>query len=80
MIPVNPALSSVLGETSYPDLRSIPLKVDMVDVFRGPEYAIEIVKEAAKIGVRFVWLQDDVISYEAEEIPEREGLSIVMDN
>lgn len=52
----------------------------MVDVFRGPEHTIEIVKEAAKIGVRFVWLQDNVISYEAEEIPEREGLEIVMDN
>ena len=80
VIPVNPTQSSILGETCYPDLRSIPHKVEMVDVFRRPEHAPEIVKEAAEIGARFVWLQDDVISVEAASIAEREGISIVMDN
>ncbi len=80
IIPVNPNLTSVLGETCYPDLKSIPIKVDMVDVFRRPEYTPDIVNDAVEIGVKFVWLQDKVINNEAESIAESNGIPIVMDN
>ena len=80
IIPVNPNLTSVLGETCYPDLKSIPIKVDMVDVFRLPEYTPDIVNDAVEIGVKFVWLQDKVINNEAESIAETNGIPIVMDN
>ena len=80
IIPVNPNLNSVLGETCYPDLKSIPIKVDMVDVFRRPEYTPEIVKDAVEIGVKFIWLQDKVINNEAASIAETNGIPIVMDN
>ena len=80
IIPVNPNLTSVLGETCYPDLKSIPIKVDMVDVFRRPEYTPDIVNDAFEIGVKFVWLQDKVINNEAESIAETNGIPIVMDN
>ena len=80
IIPVNPNLTSVLGETCYPDLKSIPIKVDMVDVFRCPEYTPDIVNDAVEIGVKFVWLQDKVINNEAESIAETNGIPIVMDN
>lgn len=80
IIPVNPNLTSVLGETCYPDLKSIPIKVDMVDVFRRPEYTPDIVNDAVEIGVKFVWLQDKVINNEAESIAETNGIPIVMDN
>ena len=80
IIPVNPNLTSVLGETCYPDLKSIPIKVDMVDVFRRPEYTPDIVNYSVEIGVKFVWLQDKVINNEAESIAETNGIPIVMDN
>ena len=80
IIPVNPNLNSVLGEICYPDLKSIPIKVDMVDVFRRPEYTPEIVKDAVEIGVKFVWLQDKVINNDAASIAETNGIPVVMDN
>src|SRR5690554_2378083 len=58
IIPVNPTVSEVLGEKSYPDLRSVPEPVDVVDVFRRPEYVPQIVEEAIAIGARALWLQE----------------------
>ena len=58
VIPVNPKEKEILGQRSYPDLKSIPDKIDIVDVFRKPDAAPEIVKEAVEIGASAVWLQE----------------------
>jgi len=79
IIPVNPRESEVLGEKAYPDLASIPVKVDIVDVFRKPNEAVEIVKESIKIGAKAVWLQESVVSEEAFKIGLEAGLDMVMD-
>jgi len=57
IIPVNPTRSEILGEKSYPDLASIPLKVDIVDIFRNIEAIPGIVDEAIKIPAKVVWMQ-----------------------
>jgi len=57
IIPVNPRLQSVLGETAYPDLKSIPFPVDIVDVFRKQEDLPEVINEALALGLGTIWLQ-----------------------
>jgi predicted CoA-binding protein len=79
IIPVNPALTEVLGEKAYPTLESIPEKVDIVNVFRRPEYVPEIVDSAIRIGARSLWLQEEVVHEEAAGRAEQNGLAVVMD-
>lgn len=79
VIPVNPRYLEILGEKCYPDLRSIPVPVDMVDVFRKPADCVPIAEEAVAIGARTLWLQIGVVSAEAERIAKTAGLTVVMD-
>jgi predicted CoA-binding protein len=79
VIPVNPVASEILGRKSYPDLISIPEKVEVVDIFRKPEEVIPIVQEAIKIGAKVVWMQLDIINEEAAKMAREAGLSVVMD-
>lgn len=57
IIPVNPGADEILGETSYPDLLSIPHEVDAVDVFIKPEHVSAVVDQALKISPKLIWLQ-----------------------
>lgn len=79
MIPVNPGESEILGERAYPDLASIPEKIDDVDLFRRAEDVLPIVERAIKICAKTVWMQLGIVNPEAAAIAERAGLSVVMD-
>ncbi|MEZ4709971.1 MAG: CoA-binding protein [Caldilineaceae bacterium] len=79
VIPVNPRASEILGEKSYPDLRSIPFAVDMVDVFRRPEECVEIAKQAIEIGAKSLWFQLLVINLEAAQLAQDAGLQVIVD-
>ena len=79
IIPVNPAEKEVLGELCYPDLASIPESVDAVDIFRRSEEVLPIVKEAIRVGVKAVWMQERVINEEAAARAREAGLMVVMD-
>ncbi|NMG64049.1 CoA-binding protein [Azoarcus indigens] len=79
IIPVNPAYTEVLGQKCYPSLRELPMKVDMVDVFRKPEEVPAIADDAIAIGARTLWLQLGVIAPEAAARAEAAGLEVVMD-
>ena len=79
IVPVNPAASEILGETSYPTLGAIPFAVDVVDVFRAPAYVPEIAREAVAIHAGALWLQFGVISAQGAAIAEASGLRVVMD-
>jgi predicted CoA-binding protein len=78
IIPVNPDEKEILGEKSYPDLASIPVKVDLVDIFRRSEDVLPIVREAVKIGAGAVWMQEGVINREAAAEARKAGLKVVM--
>ena len=78
IIPVNPGEKTILGETSYPDLSSIPEKVDVVDIFRKSEDVPPIVREAVKIGARAVWMQEGVINEKAAAEAGKAGLKVIM--
>ena len=79
IIPVNPSVTEVLGEKSYPDLSSIPEHIDVVDIFRRSEDVPPIVEEAIKLKASAVWMQEGVIHEEAAERARRAGLRVVMD-
>ena len=77
IIPVNPAAEEVLGEKSYPSLRDIPQKVDMVNVFRRSEYLPEIVDAAVEIGAKSLWTQLGVVHEESTRRARDAGLDVV---
>lgn len=79
IIPVNPNESTVLGEKSYSSLSDVPEKIDMVDVFRRPEFVPEIVDEAIRLEVPSIWLQEGVIHPAAAKKAQDAGLTVVMD-
>lgn len=80
VIPVNPACGEILGEKCYPTLADVPEPVDVVDVFRRPEHALGIVKEAIAAKVKGIWLQDGTGTPEAAELARRSGLKAVLDD
>jgi predicted CoA-binding protein len=79
IIPVNPNEKEILGEKAYPDLGSIPEKVEIVDVFRRSEHLPEIVDEAVKVGARVVWMQEGVVNHSAAIEALKHGIVAVMD-
>ena len=79
IIPVNPSCTEILGEKCYPDLKSIPVPVDMVNVFRKSEDCLPVAKDAVAIGAKSLWLQLSVINDEAHDFAKAHGLIVVMD-
>ncbi len=80
IIPVNPAVTEVLGKKSYPSLLDIPEPVDVVDVFRHAADIPPIVEDAIAIGARVVWLQEGIIHEESAQRAKSAGLKVVMDH
>ena len=80
VIPVNPAAAGedILGEKVYAGLREIPVKVDIVDIFRRSDAVPPIVDDAIAIGAKVVWMQLGVRHDEAAAKAERAGLKVVM--
>jgi predicted CoA-binding protein len=79
IIPVNPQVSEVLGEKAFSSLLDIPEKIDIVDVFRRPEFVPEIVDQAIQLKVPAIWLQETVVHEEAAEKARQAGIFVVMD-
>jgi uncharacterized protein len=79
IIPVNPSISAALGEKSYSSLREVPEKIDIVNIFRRPEYVEEIVDQAIELKVPAVWMQEEVIHQKAAQKAEKAGIFVVMD-
>ena len=78
IIPVRPVVREVLGEQAYPDLESLPFKVDMVDVFRASVHVPAIVESCIALGVPRLWLQEGVIHEEAAQRAQAAGIAVVM--
>ena len=81
VIPVNPQITGehVHGEFVFRDLHQLGDPIDIVDIFRRPEAAGEVVDEAIAVGAKAVWMQLGVINHEAAARAEAAGLAVVMD-
>jgi predicted CoA-binding protein len=79
IIPINPGIVQALGAQAYPDLKSVPGPVDIVDIFRRPEFVPEIVDAAIAIKAKAVWMQLGVGHPEAAQRASDAGLQVVVD-
>ncbi|HSC47911.1 MAG TPA: CoA-binding protein [Gammaproteobacteria bacterium] len=79
IIPVRPAVDSVLGEKAYPDLPQLPGPVDLVDVFRASEHVAGIVDQCIALKLPAIWLQEGVVDEKAAEKAQQAGIFVVMD-
>ena len=84
IIPVNPQIEESLGEKAYASLldvpeKDVPEKIDIVDIFRRPEFVEEIVDQAIQLKVPAIWMQEEIIHEKAAEKARRAGIFVVMD-
>jgi predicted CoA-binding protein len=79
IVPVNPNEAEVLGEKAYRTLEDIPERVDLVNIFRQPQFVPEIVESAIRIGAKGIWMQEGVVHEEAARRAREAGLEVVMD-
>ena len=79
ILPVNPMVESVLGEISYASLSDLPVKPDVVNVFRLPKFIPAIVDEMLRLGFGSIWVQQGIIHLGAAALAEQGGIRVVMD-
>ena len=79
IIPVHPAVQEVLGERAYPRLADIPVPIDLVNVFRQAQFVSGIVDECLALGVKALWIQEDIVDVAAAERAQAAGVTVVMD-
>jgi uncharacterized protein len=77
--PVNPTVDTVLGEKSYPSLTALPVKPDVVNVFRVPSLIPAIVDEMLMLNLKNLWVQQGIVNRDAAERAEQGGIRVVMD-
>jgi hypothetical protein len=79
ILPVNPRIDSCLGEKAYASLLEVPEKIDIVNIFRRPEFVEEVIDQAIPLKVSAIWMQEDVVHEKAAEKARRAGIFVVMD-
>jgi predicted CoA-binding protein len=81
VIPVNPTATEILGRKSYPNVSSIPDKIDIVDIFRRSEDVPSVVEDIIKKeGIKVIWMQEGIYSKEAEKMAKEKDISAVVYN
>ena len=79
IIPVNPQVDFCLGEKAYASLADVPEKIDIVNIFRRPEFVEEIVDETIRLKLPAIWMQEEVIHEKAAEKARAAGIFVIMD-
>jgi hypothetical protein len=79
IIPVNPNVEESLGEKAYASLLDVPEKIDIVNIFRRPEFVEKIVDQAIQLKVPAIWMQEGVVHDRAAEKARQAGIFVVMD-
>jgi predicted CoA-binding protein len=80
IIPVNPQIHGALGEKAYASLLEVPDKIDIVNIFRRPEFVEEVVDQAIQLKVPAIWMQEEVINEKAAEKARQAGIFVIMDH
>ena len=79
VIPVHPAAQAVLGVKAYPRLADVEVSIDLVDVFRRPEFIDGIVDECIALKLKALWIQEGIVNEPAAERAQAAGMWVVMD-
>ena len=79
IVPVNPRISTSLGEKAYPSLLDVPGKIDIVDIFRRPEFVEAVVDQAIQLKIPTVWMQEEIVHEKAAQKARQAGIFVVMD-
>jgi uncharacterized protein len=79
IIPVHPAVPSILGVAAYPRLADIRVPIDLVDVFRRAEHIDGVVEECLSLGLKNLWIQDGIINEPAALRARSHGMWVAMD-
>jgi uncharacterized protein len=80
IVPVNPQVTISLGEKAYASLLDVPMKIDIVNIFRRPEFVEEIVDQAIQLKVPAIWMQEDVVHEKAAQKARQAGIFVVMNH
>ena len=79
IIPVNPRIDEALGEKSYPSLLEVQEHIDIVNIFRRPEFVEAVVDQAIQLKIPAIWMQEEIIDERAAEKARQAGIFVVMD-
>ena len=79
IIPVNPNIREALGEKSWCLLAEVPESIDIVNIFRRPQFVEGIVDQAIRLKIPAVWMQEEVINEKAAAKARQAGMFVVMD-
>jgi len=79
IIPVNPKIGRALGEKAYASLLDVPEKIDIVNIFRRPEFVDEIVDQAIQLKVPGIWMQEEIVNQAAAAKAREAGIFVIMD-
>lgn len=79
IIPVNPTISEVLGEKSYPSLTDVEEQIDIINVFRRPEHLLDIAKEAVQTNCSVFWTQQGISNEDAYDYLKKHDFTVIMD-
>lgn len=79
IIPVNPGQNEILGAVCYPDLGSVPERIDIVNIFRRSDQVLPIVQDTLATKAKVIWMQEGIVSEPAARMAEEHGLIVIMD-
>lgn len=79
IVPVHPTAHEILGARVYPRLGAISVPIDLVNVFRRPEFIIGIVNECLELGLKNIWIQEGIVNVAAARKALEGGMMVVMD-
>lgn len=80
IIPVNPEIKEALGENAFASLLDVPEKIDIVNIFRRPEFVEEVVDQAIRLKVPAIWMQEEVVNEKAANKARQAGIFVIMDS
>ena len=79
IIPVNPQETSVLGEKAYASLEEVPEPLEVVVIFRRPEFVAAVVEAAIRKGAKVIWMQEGIVHEEAAQRAREAGVQVIQD-
>lgn len=78
--PVNPNIDEWNGIKAFDSLTDIPVKIDIVDVFRRSSQVLPLTGDAIEAGAKVMWLQQGVVNEQAADIASKAGITVIMDS